>query len=136
AKGEQPPETVSYQVGRTLDLKPGTFAIRVSALSTKLAKGGSVYLDVDVPDFRAAPIVLGSLLVGYADGARVPVAPTVAVAGRSGAPAGPPAPALPFPPTLDRVFAASDTLRVYAEGSAWTVTGLMASIDVLTAGGT
>ena len=46
----------------------------VSATSAKLGKGGSVYLGVDVPDFRSAPVVLGGLSIGYAEGARVAVA--------------------------------------------------------------
>jgi VWFA-related protein len=129
--GEAPPETVAYQVAHVLDVQPGRFEFRLSALSSKLAKGGSVYLGADVPDFRAAPIVLGGIAVGYAEGARVPVAPTTianGVRGRRSAPA--PGPALPFPPSLDRVFTASDTLRVYVEARA-RVSGLIASLDVV-----
>ena len=103
---EAAPEVVSYQVSDTIDVIPGHYELRVSALSAKLAKGGSVYLNIDVPDFHAAPIVIGGLSVGYADGAHVPVAPK----------AGPPA--LPFPPSLDRAFTAGDTLSVYFEASA------------------
>lgn len=104
--GSEPaPDTVTYQVSEAIDVAPGHYELRVSAQSAKLAKGGSVYLDVDVPDFRAAPIVIGGLSIGYADGARVPVAP-------KGGPA-----VLPFPPSLDRSFTAADTLRVYFEAS-------------------
>lgn len=99
------PETVSYQVSDAIDVIPGHYEFRVSALSAKLARGGSIYLTVDVPDFHAAPIVIGGLSVGYADGVRVPVAPK----------AGPPA--LPFPPSLDRTFTSGDTLSVYFEAS-------------------
>ena len=74
---------------------PGRYEFRVSALSAKLAKGGSVYLDLDVPDFRAAPVVIGGFAIGYAEGGRVPVAPLP----QKTAP-----PVLPFPPSLDRVF--------------------------------
>jgi VWFA-related protein len=106
AGGSEPaPDMVTYQVSDAIDVAPGHYEFRVSALSAKLAKGGSVYLDVDVPDFRAAPVVIGGLSIGYAAGVRVPVAPK----------AGPPV--LPFPPTLDRAFTAADTLRVYFEAS-------------------
>jgi hypothetical protein len=117
---EAAPEVVSYQVSDTIDVIPGHYEFRVSALSAKLAKGGSVYLNIDVPDFHAAPVVIGGVAVGYADGAHVPVAPK----------AGPPA--LPFPPSLDRAFTAGDTLSVYFEASA-RVSGArpVPAVDVL-----
>jgi len=106
ALGSAPaPDTVTYQVAEPLDIAPGHYEFRVSAQSAKLGRGGSVYLDVEVPDFHAAPIVIGGLSVGYAEGTRVPVAPR------------PGPPVLPFPATLDRAFAASDTLRLYFEAS-------------------
>jgi hypothetical protein len=97
------PDTVSYQIGETVDLPPGRYQLRVSAISAKLGTGGSVYLDVDVPDFAASPLPLSGLAIGYAGGPRLPVAP---------APASRPY-ALPFAPTLDREFRSSDTLRLH-----------------------
>jgi VWFA-related protein len=148
AGGERPPETVVYAILHDVDVMPGHFEFRVSATSAKLAKGGSAYLDADIPDFRSAPIVLGSIVLGYAEGARVPIAPPPApippatlgptvVRGRGVGPGPPPPPpprpasGLPFPPTLDRVFASSDTLRVYLEGAIRSPAGLSASLDVL-----
>jgi hypothetical protein len=90
----------------------------------RLARGGSVYLAVDVPDLRAAPLAIGGIAVTFADGPRVPVAPPSV---RRPAP-------LPFAPTLDRVFAASDTLRVYFEGVS-RAPGVSASLTVLDAAG-
>jgi VWFA-related protein len=116
-----PPEVASYQVSETLDVLPGHYEFRVSAMSAKLAKGGSVYLAVDVPDFRAPEPLVSGLAINYADGVRVPSAPrTIAPARQAGAargmmPAPVPPPALPFPPSLDREFTAGDTLRVYFE---------------------
>jgi len=104
--GSEPgPDTVTYQVSEAIDIVPGRYEFRVSGRSAKLAKGGSVYLGLDVPDFRAAPIVVGGLSLGYAGGSRVPVAPRAGPA------------VLPFPPTLDRAFTADDTVRVYFEAS-------------------
>jgi VWFA-related protein len=134
-------DAAAYQVNETIDVQPGRYEFRVSATSAKLGKGGSVYLGVDVPDFRSAPIVLGGLSLGYADGARVAVAP---------APAPPPAPqrgarvvtpvaaarpVLPFPPTLDREFIAADTLRVYVEGTSRSGAAPTAAIEVVDAAG-
>jgi VWFA-related protein len=141
--GDRPPDTVTYQLMQVVDVRPGHFEFRVSAVSTKLAKGGSVYLGVDVPAFNTAAMTLGTIAVGYAEGARIPVAPTV-IAGAGGrvggrgtqlvtAPAS--ASALPFAPSLDRVFASTDVLRVYVEGTARSATGLIANLDVVDASG-
>jgi hypothetical protein len=140
---EDMPSSVAYQVEESLELAKGRFELRVSATSERLAKGGSVYLDVDVPNLRDAPLSIGGLAIGYTDGPRVPVAPPPVR--RSGPPspalrgsAGPAATtprsrerALPFAPTLDRAFVPSDTLRVYFEGvcRAPRVTASMAVID-------
>jgi hypothetical protein len=134
--GERPPDTVTYQVTQVVDVTPGRFEFRVSALSAKLAKGGSVYLNVEVPAFNTAALTLGTIALGYADGARVPVAPTVLASGGRGAEPPPSGQSmLPFPPSLDRVFVPSDTLRVYVEGTARSTMGLMASLEVVDAKG-
>lgn len=125
--GGVPPETVAYTILHDVDVPPGHFEFRVSATSAKLDKGGSAYLAVDVPDFRSMPIVLGNIALGYAEGVRVPIAP---------APTPPPESTLPFPPTLDRVFAASDTLRVYVAGTVRSAAGLVAGVEIVDARGT
>ena len=103
--GTAPPATVTYQIADSIDVPPGRYQMRVSAASSKLARGGSVYLDVDVPDFTSVNAPPTGLVIGFADGPRVPVAPS-----------GPARPALlPFAPTLERVFSSGDTLRVYFE---------------------
>jgi VWFA-related protein len=102
------PESVAYQVATVLEVPPGRYQLRVSATSDKQAKGGSVYLNIDVPDFSAAPLALSGLALGYADGPHVPVAPASAAPGQAAGPA------LPFPPSLDRTFAV-DALRLYCE---------------------
>jgi VWFA-related protein len=134
------PETVTYQIPMTLDLPPGRYQFRASAESKKLQRGGSVYLDVTVPDFRSAPLILSSIALGYADGARVPVGreptPVETIAaprtiqpgtaprvGLTPPPADTPTPAparvipgvIPFDPSLDRQFTAADTVRAYFE---------------------
>jgi VWFA-related protein len=104
------PDRVLYQIGETVDLPPGRYQLRVSAISAKLGTGGSVYLDVDVPDFAASPLPLSGLAIGYASGPRIPVAPA-----QPGRPQ-----SLPFAPTLDREFTASDTLRLHFKAASRT----------------
>ena len=130
------PDAVTYQIPLTIDLNPGRYQLRASAISKKLDKGGSVYLDITVPDFSKTPLALSRIALGFGDGSRVAVGRTttrtVQAAPRPGRgmPSGvtadttlPPAQEraqnnknlLPFEPTLDRVFAHTDELRVYFE---------------------
>jgi hypothetical protein len=51
SSGEDMPDSVSYQIPMALELAPGKYQLRASAVSARLGKGGSVYLTVDVPDF-------------------------------------------------------------------------------------
>jgi hypothetical protein len=106
--GGEAPASVSYEVGEMVEIPPGRYELRVSATSQRLGKGGSVYLDVDIPDLRSQPVALGGLAIAYADGPRVAVAPPPVR--RTASP-------LPFAPSLDRVFTAAESLRVCAEGS-------------------
>ena len=130
------PETATFQIAESVDLPPGHYEFRVSATSAKTAKGGSVYLPVDVPDFQR-DVAIGGLAIGYADGPRVPLAPRRVAPARAAAKMTAEArPPLPMSPSLDRVFAATDTLRVYAEGTARASAGrVMAAVDVVDASG-
>jgi len=125
-----PPDTVTYQVGMAIELNPGRYQIRASALSTKVGQGGSVFLPFDVPDFSKARLALSGLVVGYAGGARIPVFASEAPARGRGAPGtrGAPPPSassrgfaqtapggLPFPPSLDREFRTTDDVALYFE---------------------
>jgi hypothetical protein len=78
----------------------------------RLGVGGSAYLTIDVPDFNLAPLALSGIILGYADGAHVPVAPRSPT--RPGQPAGPVI-SLPVAPTLDREFVRATSVRLYAE---------------------
>jgi VWFA-related protein len=118
------PESVTYQVEQSIEIAAGRYEVRVSAASDRLAKGGSVYLDVVVPDLRSGPVAIGGVAIAYADGARVPVAPPTVRR----------APLLPFAPTLDRAFTPADSLRVFFEGVSRSRQA-KASIDVIDASG-
>jgi VWFA-related protein len=136
------PDTVSYQVADTLTLRPGTYQLRVSARSAKLGAGGSVYLHVEVPDFSKPQVALSGIAIGYAAGPRVPAA--IVSAGRPKSmrsaarmASGTPSSLLPFAPTLDRTFAATETLRVYFKvASRERMAGLDGAVTILGADGT
>ena len=100
---EDAPGRITYQIVTSLMLKPGRYQLRVSANSAGLRKGGSVYLALDVPEFSTTPLALSHPVLGYAAGARVPVAYSTLAAG-----------VLPFAPALDRVFSQTDELRAFA----------------------
>jgi VWFA-related protein len=99
-----------YEVLARLDLpKPGKYEVRLSAHSNAADTRGSVYVDVDVPDYRKEKLSLSGVVLN------------------SALPAGPVAPArllreiLPVTPTSERTFATSDIvtafMRVYQGGS-------------------
>jgi VWFA-related protein len=126
------PESVSYQIPLWIDLAPGQYQLRASATSSKLGAGGSVYLTIDVPDFSSEALALSGIAVGYGDGAHVPVGHPLS-ASQGTAPASPPS-ALPFEPSLSREFAATDTLRVYAEVARGTpAEAVKATIEIVDA---
>ena len=101
-----PDGLVTYQVHTSLPLSPGRYQLRASATSTRFAKGGSVYLEVEMPDyFKAHALALGGLTLGYAVGVarldgRLVEDSTSA-----------------FKPSLDREFSRADTIRLVCDVS-------------------
>jgi VWFA-related protein len=62
--------TARYEIPVTVDLKPGRYRLRIGAHNRELDKSGSVFVDVDVPDFTADPLSLsGLILAGSSDAA-------------------------------------------------------------------
>jgi len=80
-----------YDLLARIDLKPGRYELRVSAKSSSLDKLGSVYADVDVPDFQKAPLSMSGVLLSVTPG--VPVAPAEALSAIA-----------PMAPTTERTF--------------------------------
>jgi VWFA-related protein len=117
--------STTHRIPLLIDLEPGEYQLRASAVSKNLGTGGSVYLNLTVPDFSNAPLALTSIALGLADGASVPVGRSPRDLARLGIarPVMPPAQEraqtsqnpLPFEPTLNREFARSDALRTYFE---------------------
>ena len=96
----------AFEVLSRLDLRPGRYQLRLAA--TVRGKTGSVYHDVEVPDFAALPLSLSGVAL-TADPA-VPSAPRDRLR-----------PVVPIVPTARRDFARSDRvtafLRVYQGGA-------------------
>jgi hypothetical protein len=95
---------VRYQVQTRLELPPGRYQLRASASSERLERGGSVFLETEMPEYRRDAVGLGGILLARAGDPDVP---------RVGDPW--PAPLPPVQPVLDREFAPADTLRVVCE---------------------
>jgi VWFA-related protein len=66
-----------YELLTRLDLKPGRYQLRVSAESTLRGKAGSVFTDLDVPDF-SQPLSLSGVIVHADPGLPAPPAASVA----------------------------------------------------------
>ena len=52
-----------YEVLSRIDVRPGRYLLRVGAHAKELAKSGSVYYDVDVPDFSKAALSLSGVIL-------------------------------------------------------------------------
>ena len=102
-----------YEVLSRIDLKPGRYQLRMAANVGALATSGSLYYDVDVPDFSDAAVSLSGLLLS--------AVPAPIVAPRDGL-----RPLIPVVPTTRRAFKALDQaaafVRVYQGGGRPLVT--------------
>ncbi len=93
-----------YLLRTRLDVPPGQYQLRLGARSAVAGRAGSVYYDVTVPDFRARPLSLSGLVIGWATTRDpMPVASTDARASL-----------VPFEPVLTREFAPDDKVWAYA----------------------
>jgi len=93
-------EEVRYDVVRRLALAPGTYQIRYSARSAVVDRTGSVYADLEVPDFARAPLSLSNIVLGRPPAAGVTRDDALA-------------PILPVVPTTARAFLPSDDLTAF-----------------------
>jgi VWFA-related protein len=57
-------EDLRYDLLSRLTLAPGRYQLRLNATSRSIDKSGSVYADIDVPDFTRAPLSLSSIVLG------------------------------------------------------------------------
>jgi hypothetical protein len=89
-----------YEVLSRLDLRPGRYQLRIAANVGSLSTGGSLYHDVDVPDFSRAPVALSGLILSAEP--RPVVAPADALKS-----------ILPVVPTSRRTFVTTDRVTVF-----------------------
>jgi hypothetical protein len=89
-----------------LALPTGRYQLRASAASSETGAAGSVFLSLDVPDFRGAALALGDVILGDAHG---PTADTTS------GPAAAILRSLPIAPTLARTFSAGAEAHIYSE---------------------
>jgi VWFA-related protein len=87
-----------YVVCTRLDLRPGRYQLRIGVRSAAAGRSGSVYREVDVPDFSNAPLSMSGVVIGRRGGAG-----PVPIAGRRALEA-----LVPFTPSLDRELHAAD----------------------------
>lgn len=92
---------VEYEVYARLDLRPGRYQLRLSADHRARNATGSVYTDVDVPDFTAAGVHMSDVLLD-AGPARLKAAPPRTFGGD-----------LPIQPTAQRRFAVGSRLVAF-----------------------
>jgi hypothetical protein len=94
----------AFRVQSRLELAPGKYQLRVAAREGG-GKIGSVFYDLDVPDFRAQPLMMSGLVVTSAAAGTIATAGTIAELAK----------VLPAPPTTARVFGADDEIVLLAE---------------------
>jgi VWFA-related protein len=116
------PPSVTYAVDAALLLAPGHYQVRVSAMSAHTGTGGSVFLPLDVPDFHGHSLVMSDLILGES---------TVPVAAGADFNTLHTDRALPFAPTLDRVFDRSRVLRMFATVSAKGAKPVTATVSMV-----
>jgi len=93
------------RVNPRLDLAPGRYQLRIAAREIATGQMGSVYYDLDVPDFRKAPLMLSGMLLSAASTDAMVTAQPDPVTAKL----------LPGPATSTRTFRPSDVLTAYAE---------------------
>jgi len=97
----------TYELLTRIDLRPGRYSVRIGAHNTAIDKSGSVFVDIDVPDFSNEPLSLSGLLV-------------TASSSPTAAPKDALQPIVPVVPSTQREFARQDRvsgfLRIYQGG--------------------
>ncbi len=93
------------RVNPRISLPPGRYHLRIGAREAVGGLTGSVFYDLEVPDFRKEKLMLGGLLVASAAGQQTPSIQADTVLAK----------VLPAPATSRREFARRDLLAVYTE---------------------
>jgi VWFA-related protein len=92
--------TVRYEMLARMDLKPGRYELRLATHDAARGLSGSVYADVEIPEFSKVPLSLSGLMLH--------AAPAL-----TSGPAGALQALLPFVPTAVRDFAKTDKVTAF-----------------------
>jgi len=93
-------EPLAYDVLTRMDLPPGRYQLRLAAESALFSKSGSVYYEVDIPDFSREALSLSGLVLS-------------ATGSVPSLPAGAFHPLVPLDPTSQRQFSRADQVRAF-----------------------
>jgi hypothetical protein len=97
-----------FRIVRRLMLAPGKYQLRVGARENNGGQVGTVFYDLDVPDFSKQPLTMSGIAVTSISASRIPTAsPDQGVNEFKDV--------LPAPPTSSRDFSAGDQLAIFAE---------------------
>ncbi|HET9271902.1 MAG TPA: hypothetical protein VFO31_27175, partial [Vicinamibacterales bacterium] len=94
-------EDAQYEVLTRLTLAPGRYQVRVAARSALLGRNGSVYIDLDVPDFSGTAVQLSGVILSSDPAWRLATSEGLANL-------------LPVPPTTVREFDATTAVSAFA----------------------
>ncbi len=98
-------KTFGVRVNPRISLPPGRYHLRIGAREAVGGLSGSVFYDLDVPDFRKDKLMMGGLLVASASGQQTPSIQPDKVVEK----------VLPGPATSRRQFVQRDILALYTE---------------------
>jgi hypothetical protein len=90
-----------YEVFAKIDLEPGRYQLRIAANVSSLEAAGSVYYDIDVPDFSAMPLSMSGLVLSASP--PVPYGPKEGLGDL-----------LPVVPTTRRAFTSAHKVAAFA----------------------
>lgn len=98
-------QATGFRVVSALDVPPGRYQFRVAARAVNADSVGSVFYDLDVPEFAKQPLGFSGLVLTSATAGVVPTAGNVPMLKD----------VLPNPPTATRAFYPLDTLALFTE---------------------
>jgi VWFA-related protein len=96
-------QEVVYAINAMVDLPAQPLTLRVAVASPLLDRAASIHVPVEVINPNRDTLQFGSVLLGFAGAPRETAVPAGALKGL-----------VPIQPTMDRVFAESDTLQMFA----------------------
>jgi hypothetical protein len=98
-------DATGFRVLTAVDVPPGRYQFRMAGRAVNSGAVGSVFYDLDVPQFAKQDLIVSGLMVTSASAVQVPTAGTVPILKD----------VLPGPPTATRAFYQADRLALFAE---------------------